>query len=154
MTVYYQFTSKRGLIDALFDDIAARGVARPLRAAFDRTEPLEAFEGFVNAFCGLWAAERVIVRRLRALALLDPLVGQGVQARDERRRRGAHTITGRLSRAVGPLGLSADEATDLLYTVTSFEVYDALATPARGPREVASLIRKLAMRALGIAARE
>src|SRR5512141_1673671 len=141
MTVYYQFTSKRGLIDALFDDIAARGLVAPLRAAFDRTDPLDALEGFIDAFCSLWDAERVIVRRLRALALLDPQVEQGVHARDHRRQQGARTIAGRLARAVGPLAVSTGEAADLLHTFTSFEVYDSLAVGPRGPREVSLLIR-------------
>lgn len=150
MTVYYQFTSKRGLIDALFDDIAARGLVAPLRAAFDRSEPLDALRGFIDAFCALWAAERVIVRRLRALALLDPQVEEGVHARDHRRHQGARTIAGRLSRAAGPLAMPVDDAADLLYTFTSFEVYDSLATATRGPREVASMIRSTTTHALGI----
>lgn len=150
MTVYYQFTSKRGLIDALFDDIAARGLVAPLRAAFDCADSIDALDGFIDAFSALWAAERVVVRRLRALALLDPEIERGVHARDHQRRQGARTIAGRLARTRGPLSMSTDEAADLLYTLTSFEVYDSLAVATRAPRDVAALVRAVVLRAVGI----
>ena len=67
MTVYYQFESKRGLLEALFDHFASRGLVQPLRAAFERSEPLEALDAFVAAFCGFWASDRVALRRIRAL---------------------------------------------------------------------------------------
>ena len=63
MTVYYQFESKRGLLEALFDHFANRGLVQPLRAAFERSEPLEALDAFVAAFCGFWASDRVALRR-------------------------------------------------------------------------------------------
>jgi AcrR family transcriptional regulator len=40
MTVYYQFGSKRGLLEALFDELAGQGLVERLRAAFGRSDPL------------------------------------------------------------------------------------------------------------------
>src|SRR5438876_6784955 len=71
MTVYYQFGSKTGLLEALFDDLARRGLVERLRASFGR-EPVEALGQFIAAFVGFWASERVVIRRLRSLVGLDP----------------------------------------------------------------------------------
>ena len=57
MTIYYQFESKRGLLEALFDALATRGLVGPLRDAFARPDPIEALDAFVIAFCGFWVVQ-------------------------------------------------------------------------------------------------
>ena len=58
MTVYYQFGSKPGLLEALFDDLAARGqIGEHLAAAFRRPDALQALAGFIAAFAHFWAAD-------------------------------------------------------------------------------------------------
>src|SRR5262249_56620917 len=49
MTVYNQFGSKRGLLEALFDDLAARGLVAPLLPAFGRPEPPDALDQLIAA---------------------------------------------------------------------------------------------------------
>src|SRR2546430_14142302 len=39
MTAYYQFGSRRGLLEALFDDLAARGGVPPFPSAFQGPDP-------------------------------------------------------------------------------------------------------------------
>ena len=68
MTVYYQFGSKAGLLEALFDDLAARGGMDQLPAAFSRADPLDALAEFIALFCRFWASERLLIRRLQGLA--------------------------------------------------------------------------------------
>lgn len=151
MTIYYQFESKRGLLEALFDDFAARGLVQPLRAAFARPEPLEALDAFVAAFCGFWASDRVALRRIRGLAAVDPEIEQSVRARDERRREGLRVIVGRTAkqhRIARPL----DEAVDVLHALTSFETFDALAGASRKTGEVLGLIVELVRADLGLPA--
>jgi len=98
MTVYYQFGSRRGLLEALFDDLAARGqLAEHLAAAFQRPIPLDALDGLIAAFVGFWAADRLVMRRLRSLAALDADFAQGIQARDERRRQAVRALLARLT---------------------------------------------------------
>ena len=58
MTVYYQFESKRGLLEALSDMLATRGLVGPLRDAFARPDPVDQLDGLVSAFCAFWASER------------------------------------------------------------------------------------------------
>src|SRR5579872_1998691 len=72
MTVYHQFGSKIGLLEALSDSLAARGGMEQLADAFRRPEPLEALDAYITVFSRLWNADRLVTRRLRALAVLDP----------------------------------------------------------------------------------
>src|ERR1700760_3280576 len=85
-TVYYQFGSKAGLLEALCDHLADLGGMSGLAAAFTEPEPRQALGVFVAAFGRFWAADRLAMRRLRALAQLDPDVGAVIAARDQRRR--------------------------------------------------------------------
>src|SRR5712692_395408 len=82
MTVYYQFGSKAGLLEALFDDLAARGGMQELAGAFQKAEPLDALAEFIRVFCRFWASDQVIFRRLRALAVLDAELEQLMTERE------------------------------------------------------------------------
>jgi AcrR family transcriptional regulator len=145
MTVFNQFGSKRGLLEALFDDLAAPGLVEQLRGAFCRQEPHEALDEFIAAFGGFWSSDRIVIRRIRGLAATDPDFERGVRARDERRREGLRAIVGRLAEGYNQSsGDVRDEVIDLLHTLTSFETFDNLAGPTRSPDEVVSLVRRLA----------
>src|SRR4051812_29527123 len=85
-TVYYQFGSKTGLLEALCDSPAERGGMSRLAEAFTAADPDDALRLLVAAFARFWAADRAAMRRLRALAALDPDVAAVIAARDERRR--------------------------------------------------------------------
>ena len=150
MTIYYQFESKRGLLEALFDALATRGLVGPLRDAFARPDPIEALDAFVIAFCGFWASDRVVIRRLRSLAALDREVGQGVHARDLRRRDGLRNMCHRLTKA-GRSPKAHDQQLDVLQMLTSFEVFDMLAGATRGEKDVAQLVMRLVRAELGLA---
>jgi AcrR family transcriptional regulator len=133
MTVYYQYESKRGLIEALSDELARRGLVAPLKAAFHHADPAGALDAFVAAFCGFWASDRLVIRRIRALAALDADVRESVRSRDARRRHGARVILERLSRARGTPSLDAlENAADVVHALTSFELFDVLADAERG----------------------
>lgn len=144
MTVYYQFGSKRGLLEALFDSLAAIGLVERLRASFGRSEPFDALAEFIGAFVGFWASDRVVIRRVRSLAGLDADVEQSLRARDQKRREGLRVILGRLAESHGPAAGSLSEAVDMLHALTSFETFDALAGHGRNPEQVATLLIRLA----------
>jgi AcrR family transcriptional regulator len=149
MTVYYQFGSKIGLLEALSDYLAANGGLEQLPTAFCRTEPLEALEAYINIFSHFWETDRMVIRRLLALTALDPDFAQVIQARNERRLEGTHVIVRRFVEKCGPLGSeSFDEVVRVLYTLLSFESFDTLAGPARSIEEVAPVMFKLAQSAL------
>jgi AcrR family transcriptional regulator len=151
MTVYHQFGSKRGLLEALFDALAARGLIERLGAAFGQDDPRAALAELIAAFGGFWASDRLVLRRIRGLAALDPDFEQAVRARDERRREALRVVLGRLSRDCGqPVAAAVQEAVDVLHSLTSFESFDSLAGTARGPEELVPLVHRLALAALGL----
>jgi AcrR family transcriptional regulator len=150
MTVYYQFKSKGGLLEALFDDLALRGLVERLRPALCQAEPLSALSGLIAAFGGFWASDRLVIRRVRALAALDPDVEQSVRARDERRREHLRGILGRLVEQGQLAAESVDEAVDCLHTLTSFETFDNLAGAGCQPDDVVPVVQRIAWAALGL----
>jgi AcrR family transcriptional regulator len=153
MTVYYRFGSKVGLLEALCDDLAARGLIERLGAAFGRPEPRDALAAFIATFGHFWASDRLILRRLRALGTLDPELEQALRARDERRREGLRVLVRRLKAKHGlPGARSVAEAVGVLHTLTSFETFDNLAGSTRGPEDVTPLVQRLALAALGLGA--
>ncbi len=152
MTVYYQFGSKRGLLEALFDWFAARGkIAEHIGGAFQREDPLEALDQLVAAFGQFWGASRVPIRRVRALAALDAELEQAVEERNQRRREALRAMVGRLSRQRGaPPADAADQTIEMLYAVTSFETFDTLAGSAKKLQDVVPLVQKLARAAVTV----
>jgi AcrR family transcriptional regulator len=150
MTVYNQFGSKMGLLEALFDDLAARGLVGRLRAAFGQPEPRQALAELVAAFAGFWQSERVVIRRIRGLAAIDTDFEQAVRARDERRRDALRGVVGRLAQADNkPSPDAQDEVIAVLHTLTSFETFDNLAGATRSPQDVVPLVCRLAGAVLG-----
>ena len=142
MTVYHQFASRVGLLEALFDDLAARGGMGALPEAFQRPDPLDALTAFVATFARFWTSARPTIRRLQALARIDAELGAAMRARNERRRAGLRVILGRLG--VEPF----DEALDVLHTLTSFDTFDGLAGDARPAADASRLVGRLTLVAL------
>jgi AcrR family transcriptional regulator len=151
MTVYYQFESKVGLLEAVSDDLARRGHMERLAEAFTQPTALAALESFVETFARFWGADRVVTGRLRALAALDADFAQVVRGRDGWRRNAGRALIGRFVAEQGrPPPELIEEATALLFTITSFESFDTLAGPDRTPEAVAPLIFGLARAALSV----
>jgi AcrR family transcriptional regulator len=151
MTVYHQFGSKVGLLEALSDFLAAHGGMEQLAEAFRRPEPLDALNDYLKTFSRFWNSDRLVMRRLRALAALDPDFEQVVRARDEWRRRGIRVIVGRIvEKHAHPTSEDFDETVNVLYTLLSFESFDTLAGPARSIEEVAPVMRRLVYAVLGL----
>ncbi len=90
------------------------------------------------------------MRRLRALARLDPGVATVIAARDQRRRQ---TITVLVERLGADPSTPSDETEGarlvaLLYTLTSFETFDTLAGDDATILDVAPQIEALTAAAL------
>ena len=150
-TVYHQFGSRPKLLEALFDDMAARGGMWDLAEAFRQPDPEEALARFVATFGRFWTVHRPIHRRLRALAALDKGLERAVSTREEWRRRGLRVIVGRLSRRDGrPAARALEETIDTLYMLTGFHSFDTLAGSRRTPADVTAVVLRLARRVLGL----
>jgi len=151
MTVYYQFGSKIGLLEALCDYLAAQGGMDQLPTAFRQTDPLNALAEYIAVFGRFWNSDRLVTRRLRGLAALDSDFEQVIRARDERRRQGLSVILQRLVEQYGQtLAEAFDETVNILYTLTSFETFDTLAGPTRSLEDVTPTVQRLARAALSL----
>jgi AcrR family transcriptional regulator len=152
MTVYYQFGSKSGLLEALCDALAIRGGIQQMSNVYREPNPLAALDQFIAVFGGFWESDRLVIRRLSSLGALDPELERVLQGRAERRRQHASALVGRLTETFGrPAAASFHEAVAILQTLTSFETFDSLAGPARGPLAVVPVVQRLARAALGLA---
>ena len=149
MTVYHQFGSKIGLLEALSDSLAIYGGMEQLAAAFRQSQPLDALDKLISVFAHFWQSDRLVLRRLRGLADLDPDFEQVIQGRDERRRHGLRVLAQRLTGHNGyPEPSAFEEVITVLYSLTSFEFFDTLAGPTRSIEGVVPVVQQLARAAL------
>ena len=135
LTVYNQFESRRGLLEAVFDDMAMQGGLFELPNVMTETDPLRALRRVVAVFCHFWAAHGSAYLTLSALTKLDEEIGAALKQRTERRRRVLTTLVGRL-----PAVEDRDSLVDVLFVLTSFETFDALCIRKRSHAEVEALI--------------
>ena len=146
LTVYYQFDSKAGLLEALYNYIARRGDMARLADLFRKGgDPLKMLQDFILVFARFWASDRDVIRRLHALGAIDAEIGQSLRARNERRRNGLLAIVESYCKMYPSLtSLELPSAIDTLHMLTSFETFDALAEGGRAFDEVVEIIRKMA----------
>ena len=149
-TVYYQFGSKTGLLEALVGDVERRAGQAAVVDAVELADPVDALRQAFLAGCRFWAAEHPVVRRLTGLAAMDneikrviaevqghrlPLLTELVQRLD---------AAGRLSPSV-----SASRALDILWMLSSFEAFDQLFADRQLPvEEIADVLADVAVRAI------
>jgi AcrR family transcriptional regulator len=151
-TVYYQFGSKRGLLETLFDSLAAHGGLTDLPGVFQQAQALDALDAFIAAFTKFWTADRDVMRRLRGLAAIDAELGRVLDDRNNLRREGLRVLVDRIVAELGaPKTTSVDDAVDALHALTSFETFDELTRGRRRPPQVTILLQRLARCALGVA---
>jgi AcrR family transcriptional regulator len=149
VTVYYQFGSKTGLLEALYDHLVARHDSGQVVEALRNPDPLAALLDFIDASIRVWSCDRVVIRRVHALAALDPELAQSVQTRSARRRHELELILKRVRGQYGHPGFSKfSEALEIVHMLTSFETFDQLAGATRKPNDVGNAIKRLALAAV------
>ena len=152
MTVYYQFGSRVGLLEALCDVLAKEGGIEQLREVFMGTAPDQMLRRLIEVFFDFWASNRAVMRRLHGMAAIDPEFAQVMDARHARRHKAVTAVIGRLREAGCSLGsFSNEEAVDLLVALTGFATFESLAGSSRTAEEVAGLIDRLARSAFRFA---
>lgn len=150
MTVYYQFESKTKLLEAICDDLAARGGMEQMGTVFACPDPFDALDTLVGVFARFWGSDRRLVRRLHGMAALDPEFEDVIRAREGRRREHLRVLVRRVAERHGrPAPEALDETVEVLWSLISFEMFHALAGPDRGFEDVVPQIRRLARAALG-----
>jgi AcrR family transcriptional regulator len=127
-TVYVIFGSRAGLFDALAADLLERGgFHRVLDAVADPDPAVTVREGIAGGV-HTFAAHRDVFRALVSMAALDPdAVGGAMQRSEQRRAKGMMRLARRLARHdLLREGLTAKQAADRLWVLTSFDAFDLL----------------------------
>jgi len=138
LTVYNRFESKRGLVEAVFDDIAERGGLFELRSVLADTDAMSSLRGIVAVFCRFWASHDRALAKLAGMTKLDRDIAVSLKQRTER-RRGVLTVS--VKRLPGVR--EADDLVDILFALTSFETFEALSVRQRSAAAVEALIWRL-----------
>jgi AcrR family transcriptional regulator len=149
MTVYNQFESKAGLLEALFDSLALRGPLSQMADIFKQPDVFVALDEYVAVFGRFWTVNRRAHRRLRAAALHDDELAAAMERRNERRRRGITELLRRLDDKAQP-SIPRDEVVNVIYVLLSFETFDAFAGARRTPDDVTPIVQRLVRNVLGL----
>jgi AcrR family transcriptional regulator len=127
-TIYVIFGSRAGLFDAFAADLLERGGFQGVLDAIADPDPRVTLRKGITATAHTFAAHRDAFRALVSMAALDPgAVGGAIQRSEERRAGGMMSLARRLAKH-GLLheGVSAKQAADQLFVLTSFDAFDLL----------------------------
>lgn len=96
LTVYNQFGSRRGLLEAVLDEIASKAGFERLRDVMSLKDPKQALREFVELMCRAWAYDDSMAS-IHAAASIDPEFLEAVNQRIERRRKALHVLVKRMA---------------------------------------------------------
>ncbi|MEZ0470831.1 TetR/AcrR family transcriptional regulator [Luteimonas salinilitoris] len=145
LTVYNQFGSRRGLFEAVFDEIARTGGLTRLPHVIAVEDPVEALKGLVDAFCHFWGSDAALGRLFDAIGL-DPEFGEALLARNELRRGVLGRLVGRMHLDGVPATAKRD-AIDLMFTLTSYPAYRLLAA-SRSDKAIRRIVKEACLDAV------
>ena len=144
-TVYNQFGSRRTLLEAVFDDLAARGGLHRLGAAMGDPDAGAGLRRLIAIFCDFWSFDHALFASLYNAGGADAEFEESLQARNQRRRHALAVLVGRLVDGEGKTDQGVrDELVDILFAVTSFQFFRALSAGHRSADEVRRMIEQIA----------
>ena len=124
LTVYHQFGSRRGLLEAVFDEIARQGGLSRIEQAMAMTDPRAALDRLVEIFCHFWNWDAAIGRLQQAMSI-DPEFAEALIERNQRRRKALEILVARLGgRNASPA--ARQDAVDMIFALTSYAMYATL----------------------------
>jgi len=122
----------------VFDDIAERGGLFELRSVLAEADAMASLRRVVAVFCRFWASHDRVLAKLAGMTKLDRDIAASLKQRTERRRGVLTVLVKRLARGRAP-----DDLVDVLFTLTSFETFEALSVRQRSAAAVEALIWQL-----------
>jgi AcrR family transcriptional regulator len=124
LTVYHQFGSRRGLLEAVFDDIAQRGGLTRIADAMAMPDPRDALDRLAEIFCAFWSRDPAVGRLHEAMAT-DPEFAQALLERNERRRKTFDALVRRVAgKTASPR--ARQDCVDMIFALTSFAMFAML----------------------------
>ena len=131
-TVYYQFKSKFGLLEAAVEGVAEGPSLDGMRKALEQPEPVDGLRLYIRETCKFWASDFVFFRNVTGLAAIDPEAARAIDTYYLRRREPLVFLAKRLEDA-GRLrrGVTTRQATDEIWTLTSFGSFDHLSSRSK-----------------------
>jgi AcrR family transcriptional regulator len=153
LTVYNQFGSRRALMEAVFDERAARGGLYRIVEAMQDPDPQAALRRIIGIFCDFWNSDPGTMRLLHAAGASDAEFAESVHERNERRRSVLSAVVRRLaeSRALPPKALG--NLVDALFALTSFAFFWQLTAGKRTAEAARKMIEEMATDAVNRALR-
>jgi AcrR family transcriptional regulator len=145
LTVYNQFGSRRGLLEAVFDDIARRGGLEAIAGAMAMADPHAALDRLVAIFCGFWRHDPAVGRLHEAMAI-DPEFAAALTERNERRRKGLTVLIERIAGKAASRRARQD-AVDTIFALTSYAMF-AMLSPGRSANDACRLVQSACRAAL------
>src|ERR1700716_1849283 len=146
LTVYHQFGSRRGLLEAVFDEIARQGGLTEISDAMAMSDPRAALDRLVEIFCAFWNRDAAVGRLHEAMAT-DPEFAQALIGRNERRRKTVNVLVERIAGTTAAPRARRDGA-DLIFALTSFAMF-AMLRADRSVEEVCALVKSACRSAIG-----
>lgn len=144
LTVYNQFGSRRALLESAFDKLAEQGGLFRIGDVMAGADPAASVAQIIEVFCNFWSRHGAPARRLLDAAIQDQELRESLSARQERRRQIMSTLIGRMAQQ----GLVAPDAmrdvVDVLFVLTSVELFVALKVGKRSTAAVCRLIQVMA----------
>jgi AcrR family transcriptional regulator len=152
LTVYNQFGSRRGLLEAVFDERAERGGLHRVPEALSEPDPRAGIARLIEIFCAFWNFDREPLGRLFSASAADPQLRRSLRARNERRRKVLAILVGRLVSGQEVRATAADDLVDVLFALTAYPMFAELVERDREAAEACRLIQMLAEGAIAGAA--
>jgi AcrR family transcriptional regulator len=148
-TIHNLFGTRTGVLEALFDRIAADAGMMRMREVMTSGDAEGMLAAFVALFSGFWKKDRLLLKRIHGIAAIDPEFGRAVEARNQRRKMAASRVIERIH--AGRQGIDPGEIgrkIAILLAMTSFEFFDALAESCGSVEEAGEWIYPLVRKAV------
>ena len=143
-TIHNLFGTKTGVLEAVFDLIALESGMERMREVMMLPPGDSQLLRFVEIFCGFWAKNRLLIRRVHGIGAIDPEFGVVIDARSRRRLMAATRIVQRMS------GDDGAQKAAMLAALTSFEFFDALAESSGSEDEALAMVLRMARGVLSL----
>lgn len=121
LTVYKQFGSRRGLLEAVFDENARIGGIFRMMDAMQNENPRQGLNQAIDILCEFWGRDPSFAR-LHEAGAADPEFGEAINERNNRRRIALNTLVGRMQGAAN----DREAVVDLLFGITSMAMFRTL----------------------------